>query len=213
MSATEGPQPFDVLQAEFMASAAEPKSFPPPARAEIAFAGRSNVGKSSMMNALMQRHGLVRTSSTPGCTRAVNVFHAVTRGGLDLQLVDLPGYGFAKRSKSERIQWGPLLEEYLQRRPTLRAVLVLIDVRRGLEDDDRQLLEFCALDRPGNAPVRTIVVATKLDLLPKAKRKPALAAIAKEAGTRVIGFSASSGDGREDIWKLVDKWVREGFES
>ncbi|MGZ3423779.1 MAG: ribosome biogenesis GTP-binding protein YihA/YsxC [Polyangiales bacterium] len=211
--ATGGPSPFDVLEAEFLASAAEPNSFPPPARAEIAFAGRSNVGKSSMMNALMQRKGLVRTSSTPGCTRAVNVFHAVTRGGLDLQLVDLPGYGFAKRSKSERIKWGPLLEEYLQRRPTLRAVIVLIDVRRGLEDDDRQLLEFCALDRPGNAPVRTVVVATKLDLLPKSKRKPALEAIAKTAGTRVIGFSADSSDGREDIWKLVDKWVREGFGS
>jgi GTP-binding protein len=196
-----------------MASAADPSSFPPPARAEIAFAGRSNVGKSSMMNALMQRHGLVRTSSTPGCTRAVNVFHAITRGGLDLQLVDLPGYGFAKRSKSERIQWGPLLEEYLQRRPTLRAVIVLVDVRRGLEDDDRQLIEFCSLPRPGNAPVRTLVVATKLDLLAKAKRKPAVAAIHQAAGTRVVGFSAHTGDGRTDIWKLLDKWVQEGFAS
>jgi GTP-binding protein len=153
----------------------------------------------------------VRTSSTPGCTRAVNVFHAVTRGGLDLQLVDLPGYGFAKRSKAERIKWGPLLEEYLQRRPTLRAVIVLVDVRRGVEEDDRQLLDFCALPRQGNAPVRTMVVATKLDLLPQSKRKPAIAAINQAAGTRVIGFSAENGDGREDIWKLLDKWVREGF--
>lgn len=208
---TDGPSPFDVLEAEFLASAAEPKSFPPPARAEIAFAGRSNVGKSSMMNALMQRHGLVRTSSTPGCTRAVNVFRAVTRGGLDLQLVDLPGYGFAKRSKSERIKWGPLLEEYLQLRPTLRAVIVLVDIRRGIEDDDRQLLEFCALPRPGNAPVRTLIVATKLDLLPKNKRKPAIMAINEAAGTRVIGFSAENREGREEIWKLLDRWVQEGF--
>ncbi len=210
---TQGTSPFDVLQAEFLASAGDPSSFPPPALAEIAFAGRSNVGKSSMMNALMQRHGLVRTSSTPGCTRAVNVFRAVTRGGLDLQLVDLPGYGFAKRSKSERITWGPLLETYLQQRPTLRAVIVLVDVRRGIEDDDRQLLEFCALDRPGNAPVRTMVVATKLDLLSKSKRKPALEAIKKSAGTRVIGFSASDGDGRLEVWTLLDRWAREGFAS
>jgi GTP-binding protein len=208
----EGPQPFDVLTAEFLAAAAGPSSFPPPALAEIAFGGRSNVGKSSMLNALMQRRGLVRTSSTPGHTRSVNVFHAVTRNGLDLQLVDLPGYGFAKRSKSELKQWGPLLESYIQGRPTLRAVVVLVDVRRGVEDDDVQLLEFCNAPRPGNAPLVTLVVATKLDLVPKAKRKPTLAALAasmpREARSRVIGFSAETMEGRLDVWKAIDRLVR-----
>lgn len=210
-TAAPGPSPYDVLIAEFVASAADEKSFPPPALAEIAFAGRSNVGKSSMMNAVMQRHALVRTSSTPGCTRAVNLFHAVTRGGLDLHLVDLPGYGFAKRSKKERIQWGPLLESYLLRRQTLRAVIVLVDARRGLEDDDRQLLEFCGAPRAGNAPMRTMVVATKLDLLAKAKRKPAIAAIAKDAGTRVIGFSSVNGDGRLEVLHAIERWMAEGI--
>lgn len=200
--------PFDVLVAEFLTAAATEASMPPPALAEIAFAGRSNVGKSSMMNAVMQRKGLVRTSSTPGCTRSVNIFHAQTRSGLDLHLVDLPGYGFAKRSKKERLDWGPLLEGYLQGRPTLRAVMVLIDVRRGLEHEEEQLLEFCELPRPGNAPLATYVVATKLDLLPKAKRKPTLSAIAAGAGRRVIGFSAESHDGRIEVWKAIDRVVR-----
>jgi GTP-binding protein len=204
--------PFDVLVADFATAAATAESMPPPALAEIAFAGRSNVGKSSMMNAMMQRRGLVRTSRTPGATRSVNIFHAQTRGGLDLHLVDLPGYGFAKRSKKERLDWGPLLEGYLKHRPTLRAVMVLIDARRGLEDDDEQLLEFCELPRPGNAPVATFIVATKLDLLPKAKRKPTLAAIASAAGRRVIGFSAESHDGRIETWKAIDRIVRGGEE-
>lgn len=208
MSEESGPQPWDVLTAEFLAAAADPSSLPPPALAEIAFGGRSNVGKSSMLNALMQRRGLVRTSSTPGATRSVNVFRAVTRNGLDLHLVDLPGYGFAKRSKTERKTWGPLLESYLQGRPTLRAVVVLVDVRRGVEDDDLQLVEFCSAPRAGNAPLTTIVVATKLDLIPKAKRKPTLAAIAAAAGTRVIGFSAESSEGRIDVWKAIDRLVR-----
>lgn len=205
-----GPQPFDVLAAEFVSAAVSEESMPPPALAEIAFAGRSNVGKSSMMNAVMQRKGLVRTSSTPGCTRSVNIFHATTRNALDLHLVDLPGYGFAKRSKKERLDWGPLLEGYLTKRQTLRAVFVLIDVRRGLEDDDEQLLEFMALPRPGNAGLATYVVATKIDLLPKNKRKPILAAIAEKCGRRVIGFSAETFEGRNEVWKVIDRLVRGG---
>lgn len=209
-AAAPGPSPYDVLVAEFIAAATTAESLPAPALAEVAFAGRSNVGKSSMMNAVMQRKGLVRTSSTPGHTRSVNIFHATTREQLDLHLVDLPGYGFAKRSKKERLDWGPLLEDYLRKRPTLRAVFVLIDVRRGIEDDDMQLLEFCALPRPGNAPLATFIVATKIDLIPKAKRKPTLEAIKAAAGRRVIGFSAESHDGRAEVWIAIDRLVRQG---
>ncbi len=208
MNTETGPQPFDVLVAEFVAAAAEGNQLPPPALAEVAFAGRSNVGKSSMLNAVMQRKGLVRTSSTPGHTRSVNIFHATTRSGLDLHLVDLPGYGFAKRSKDERKKWGPLLEGYLQQRQTLRAVMILIDVRRGVEDDDMQLIEFCAMPRPGNAPLTTYVIATKVDLIPKAKRKPTLAAIQQMCGRRVIGFSAETQEGRPEIWKAIDRQIR-----
>jgi GTP-binding protein len=199
--------PFDVLDAQFVASTGASGTLPAPALAEIAFAGRSNVGKSSAMNALMQRHGLVRTSSTPGYTRTVNLFSVRTRGGLDLCLVDLPGYGFAKRSKAEKKEWGPLLESYILGRPSLRLVVLLIDVRRGLEDDDRALLEFCAQPRPGNAPLATAVVATKLDLLPKNKRKPQLEALSKAAGYKIMGLSAETGEGREAVWKLLSRTV------
>lgn len=211
MSFAEGTSPFDVLRAEFVAATTEDAgALPAPALTEIAFGGRSNVGKSSMMNALLQRRGLVRTSSTPGCTRGVNVFLAETRGGLRVHLVDLPGYGFAKRSKAEKLRWGPLLEGYLLTRATLRAVVVLCDIRRGLEDDDLQLLEFASAERPGQAPLETLVVATKLDLLPKAKRKPAVAALAATAGRRVVGFSSVEDLGREDVWRFVDRQVRGG---
>jgi len=202
--------PHDVIEAEFLAAAVDEASMPAPALFEVAFAGRSNVGKSSMLNALMQRRGLVRTSSTPGCTRSINLFQARTRGGLTLQFVDLPGYGFAKRSKAERIKWGPLLESYLQKRPTLRMVVVIVDARRGVEDDDEQLIEFCGLPRKGNAPVSTIVVATKLDLLPKAKRKPTLAALRKASGLPVIGFSSvetQESDGRDEIFRAIERAV------
>jgi GTP-binding protein len=206
-AAPSAPSPYDVTTAEFVASAADDASMIPPTIAEIAFGGRSNVGKSSMMNVLMQRKGLVRTSNTPGCTRAVNFFRVVTRGGLDLHLVDLPGYGFARRSKEERRHWGTLLEGFVLGRQTLRAVVVVVDARRGLEDDDRALLEFCAEPRPGNAPLRTLVVATKLDALPKAKRKPLLASVKAAAGRPVIGFSSIEVQGRDEAWRAIERAV------
>jgi GTP-binding protein len=207
MARDAGAYGHDVLHAEFVASAVDTASLPAPTIAEIAFGGRSNVGKSSMLNALMQRRGLVRTSSTPGCTRAINLFDARTRDGLRVHLVDLPGYGFAKRSKTERTQWGELIERYLVTRPTLRAMVVIVDARRGVEDDDVQLLEFCAQPRPGNAPLTTIVVATKLDLLPKAKRKPAIEAMRKVAKRPVVGFSAETSEGRDLVWRAIDRVV------
>ncbi|MFI5301163.1 MAG: ribosome biogenesis GTP-binding protein YihA/YsxC [Polyangiales bacterium] len=196
---------WDVLDASFLTAAMTEASMPPPTIAEVAFAGRSNVGKSSMMNALMQRRALVRTSSTPGCTRGINMFHARTRGGLELNLVDLPGYGFAKRSKQEKSTWGALIEQYLIGRPTLRAVLLLIDARRGLEADDHALIEFCSQKRPGNAPVVVRVIATKLDLVPKSKRKPTVDALAKSAGRPVHGFSASEAIGRIEAWRAIER--------
>lgn len=196
---------WDVLDATFLTAAMTEASMPPPTIAEVAFAGRSNVGKSSMMNALMQRRGLVRTSSTPGCTRGINIFHARTRSGLELNLVDLPGYGFAKRSKAEKSTWGSLIEWYLLGRPTLRAVLLLVDARRGLESDDHALIEFCSQKRPGNAPVVVRVIATKIDLVPKAKRKPLIAALNTSAGRPVHGFSAAEAIGRVDAWRAIER--------
>lgn len=191
---------MDIVDAKFIAGAVSNADLPPPAFAEIAFAGRSNVGKSSLVNSLVRRRKLVRTSSTPGCTRAINIFRIKLVGDAELDFVDLPGYGWANRSKAERTSWGPLIEGFLKNRPGLRAVVVITDIRRGLEPDDEQLLEY--LDHLG---LRSIVVATKLDKLPKSKQKPALEKVRKRAGRPVLGYSAVSGDGRDALWKRLLK--------
>ena len=191
-----------VLEAGFVAAATQEKQLPPvdATVAEIAFAGRSNVGKSSLLNALLQRKNLVRTSRTPGCTRAINVFEAELDDGFRVRLVDLPGYGYAKRSKGERGEWGPMLEGYLQTRARLDAVVLIVDVRRGLEDDDAQLVEF--VTRAGRG---VVVVATKLDKLARAQQKPALARVREKAGGGVIGFSGVTGEGRAALWARLEK--------
>jgi GTP-binding protein len=197
-----------VVHAEFVAGATRAADLPPPTLMEVAFAGRSNVGKSSLLNAMMQRRSLARTSSTPGCTRQLNVFEVRCADGLSLRFVDLPGYGWAKRSKSERGEWQDMIEGYLRTRAGLRAVVLLVDVRRGVEDEERQLVEFLRGPREvsDSAPLETILVATKIDKLGAAQRKPALAALQARAGVpgpRAIGFSAVKGDGREELWSRI----------
>jgi GTP-binding protein len=192
---------MDVLDAEFVAGATGLEQLPPPTFAEVAFAGRSNVGKSSLINNLVQRKKLVRTSSAPGCTRAINIFRVRLRaddqeGHLDL--VDLPGYGYAQRSKAERRSWGPLIEGFLRRRPGLRGAVVILDIRRGLQDEDEQLLEFLEA-----VEVTPIIVATKLDKLPASKRKLAVAALRRELDRPVVPYSAVTGEGRDLLWKQL----------
>jgi|GEM_PF-157247 len=233
---------YRVIAADFTAGATVATGLPAPAIAEVAFAGRSNVGKSTLLNMLMQRKNLVRTSNTPGATRQINFFGCkvqlplpkpapvseTAEGGeetastkeaappaapaapteqpvLDLILVDLPGYGFAKVSKSEARSWGPMMEGYLTTRIALRAVFVLVDARRGPEDDDFQLVEFMKGPRAAQSarPVEVIIVATKLDKLPKNQQKPAIEAISKKAGVRVIGASGETAAGREDLWRKI----------
>jgi|SRR5579859_1048376 len=194
-----------VVHAEFVAGAEDLASLPPPTLVEVAFAGRSNVGKSSLLNATMQRRGLARTSGTPGCTRQLNVFEVRCADGLSLNFVDLPGYGWAKRSKAERAHWQGMIEGYLQGRAGLRAVVLLADVRRGMEDEEHQLVDFLRQPRRVShpKPLDVIVVATKIDKLGVAARKPALEAFRKAAGTRPIGFSAVTGEGREPLWARI----------
>jgi GTP-binding protein len=201
--------PNRVVEAEFAAGAIRVEQLPAPVLVEVAFAGRSNVGKSSLLNAMMQRNKLVRTSNTPGCTRQINVFRCATADGLALHLVDLPGYGYAKLSKAEKSTWGAMLEGYLQSRITLRAMVLLVDLRRGLEDDDLALLEFMHDVRgpdaatPSLPEVHRVVVATKLDKLPLNKQKPALAAFKRDTGVAPVGFSAVTGAGRGELWARI----------
>lgn len=196
-------QPWDVVEASFEAGAQGPTHLPPETVPEVAFAGRSNVGKSSLMNALMARRNLVRTSATPGCTRQISFFATRARDGLALRMVDLPGYGYAKRSKGERDAWAELIEHYLLHRASLRVVAVLVDARRGVEEEERQLLDFLAT-RPEPRPA-TIVVATKIDKLPKSQRRAALERVTK--GGRVLGVSATELDGIADLWREVRRFT------
>jgi GTP-binding protein len=182
--------------ASFLAAATQPGHYPPLGAPEIAVAGRSNVGKSSFLNALLGRRGLVRTSRTPGRTRQMNFFAVEDT----LRFVDLPGYGFAVGPASERAAWGPLIEDYLACRETLRGAIVLVDVRRGLEADDRQLLEYLA-----HVGVAAAVVVTKIDKLPRSAAAGAVARI--EASVPVLPFSARTGVGRDAVWTLLRAWL------
>jgi GTP-binding protein len=197
------PIPPRIVEASFAAAAGPGAVLPAPTLPEIAFAGRSNVGKSTLMNAIMGRKNLVRTSNTPGCTRTVNMFHTRASDGLEVYLVDLPGYGYAKRSKAEKTQWGPLLEDYLSARSSLRAVVILVDVRRGIEDEENDLIEFIATSQRVSRPTMPILlVATKTDKLPASQRKPALAKVGRK-GLPALGVSGETGEGVDVLWKKL----------
>lgn len=193
-----------VVEADFLAGATTLELFPPPVISEIAFAGRSNVGKSSLMNCLTGRKGLVRTSQTPGCTRQISWFKTISDDKAEIHLVDLPGYGYAKRSKTERKEWAGLIEGYLLERSTLKGVMLLIDVRRGLEPDDAELITMLR-DQPrvSRQPLEVGIIATKLDKLSGSQQKPALAKLQKEIGHPVLGFSAVDGTGRVPLWRKL----------
>jgi GTP-binding protein len=193
------PKEVRISEAEFTAGAQKREQIPPPGGPEIAFAGRSNVGKSSLLNMMLARKGLARTSRTPGCTRQINFFDVAVASGPKLVFVDLPGYGYAKVSKAESRDWKQLLEAYLQERPTLEAVVVLVDARRGVEQEERDLIEFLRLRK--GLPV--FVAVTKLDKLSKSEQKPRLAQIERDSRVKVVGTSAETGAGREELWERL----------
>jgi GTP-binding protein len=196
-----------IRNAAFAAAAHRAKELPAPVSVEIAFAGRSNVGKSSLLNRLMQRKGLARTSSTPGCTRAITFYTVTLAGGQELSFVDLPGYGYAKRSKAERQQWGELIDGYLTERPTLRALLLLVDVRRGLEADDLGALELVEKHSTPDRPrLDTVIIATKLDKLPLSARRAALAKL-RQGGRRAVGFSTEIPETTADVWRALEPLI------
>ncbi len=184
-------------QSRFLASAPRWREAPVPPWPQVAFAGRSNVGKSSLINALLGRHRLARTSSTPGRTQAINLF-AVDECFL---LADLPGYGYAKAPLAVVRQWVANVRDYVERCRELRCVVLLLDVRRDPADQD---LEFAALVR--GAGVALVAVATKCDKLGRGKRTERLRAIERTLGLapgELIETSAKSGAGRRELWARV----------
>jgi GTP-binding protein len=188
------------VTARFVGAAAAPGGEPPARLPEVALAGRSNVGKSSLLNRLLGQRGLARVSGTPGRTRQMNFFEVDGRW----TLVDLPGYGFAVGPEAERRAWGPLVEGYLRGRPTLRGVVVIVDVRRGLGAEEAELLAFLAA-----VGRRAAVVATKLDKLGRGAARTALDALRRDVDPSLplVGFSARTGEGRDALYRVIDAWL------
>lgn len=188
-----------ILSAEFVTSATEPSQFPAGDLPEIAFAGRSNVGKSSLLNAMLGRKSLARVSQTPGRTRLVNFFRVAVADKHDREFlfVDLPGYGYAKVAKAVQEQWGPMIEGYLSVRSALRGVVLLTDVRRG-EQDEINLARWIVAQGLG-----LIAVATKIDKLPRGQRAQGIRDLETLLGVPVIGCSAETGEGMDGVWKAI----------
>ena len=192
------------LQARFLTSAAKPQDFPPEAGPELAFAGRSNVGKSSAINALAGRKRLAFFSKTPGRTQTINFYDLGDQG----RLADLPGYGHATAPKSLRASWDVLIGGYLTGRRSLGAVVVLMDARRPLTANDRQFLEWL---RP--VPALRLVLLSKSDKLTRAERAKTLASTRAALDTaamssEVMLFSSKSDEGVEEARGLLERWLR-----
>ncbi len=181
------------LDAKFVTSAFAPEGYPRWDRAELALAGRSNVGKSSVLNALAAAKNLARTSRTPGRTRALNFFSV----GGDLAIVDLPGYGFAKIPQSEAARIAALMNDYLSRRERLAGLVMLVDARRGPEREEIDLAALAA-----GRGVKLIAVATKCDKLRRSERAAALARF-KPLGVEPILCSALSAEGIDDLRRRI----------
>ncbi|MBS2023021.1 MAG: YihA family ribosome biogenesis GTP-binding protein [Deltaproteobacteria bacterium] len=203
-----------LLSAQFLASAETKKSWPEPGAPEVAFCGRSNVGKSSCLNALANQHGLARVSRTPGRTRLLNFFDfkisEKTRSGArgpthELRLVDLPGYGYASGPKSEKAGWGSMIDTFLTERESLRALVILVDGDLGPQESDRAMVDFAR-----TLPHQLIVVATKIDKHSKSRREGLLqkaASFLKLDRDQVLGFSSKEKLGVDELWHTLVKAV------
>ena len=193
-----------VKSTDFIKSATKPANYPESDLPEIAFAGRSNVGKSSLINVLVNRKNLVRTSSTPGRTQLINFFDV--NGAFTL--VDLPGYGFAKVPLEVKRQWGPMMQTYLSSRANLRGVVLIMDVRRIPRDEDLQMLAWLR-----TFSVTPLLVVTKCDKVSKNERERQLGLIAKELGvdrSELTPFSALSREGLDKIWFRIEEVLASG---
>jgi len=187
-----------IKSAEFVTSAVKPSQYPPADMPEIAFAGRSNVGKSSLINTLVNRKRLVKTSTTPGRTQLVNFF--IVNGAF--AFVDLPGYGYARVPVSIKKTWGPMIETYLKGRENLKGVVLLMDIRRVPQQEEKTFIDWLS-----HYNILPVLVLTKADKLSKSKQAQQRVVIAEALGVDVNGlipFSAKTRMGRKEVWEAIE---------
>jgi GTP-binding protein len=193
-----------ITSVEFVISAVAPKQYPTDGLPEIALVGRSNVGKSSLLNKMMNRKGLARTSSKPGKTQTLNYF----RVNHQLYFVDFPGYGYAKVARSIKEQWGKMIETYLTHRKELRFIIQLIDIRHAPSKDDIAMYDWCK-----QIGIPTVVVATKGDKIARGRWLQHTKVIRQQLNMRgddtIIVFSAETGQGRDELWNEILRRLRE----
>jgi len=190
-----------IKTATFVKSAVVPEDYPDTGVPEIAFVGRSNVGKSSLINKMVQRKALAKTSSTPGKTRLINFFLV---NGL-IGFVDLPGYGYAKVSKTERESWGVMIDRFLSRRRELKGVVLIQDIRRDQADMDRKMIEM--IRRHG---IPLIIVLTKADKFTRGKQNERVKKIISSselADRKPVLFSSQTGAGRDELWEAIGELI------
>ncbi|MDQ7784467.1 MAG: ribosome biogenesis GTP-binding protein YihA/YsxC [Desulfomonilaceae bacterium] len=186
--------------AVFIRAAEKKEDYPKGGLSEIAFAGRSNVGKSSAINTLLARRNLVRTSKTPGRTRMLNFF-LINESFI---FVDFPGYGYAAVPQAVKDKWGPMVETYLTSRKELAGVVLIVDSRHGFMESDRRLIEFL-----GHHGIVTVVVATKADKLNRGKIRDRQRAMTEDLGANVpvVPFSSHTGEGKNELWNQIKKLI------
>ena len=198
---------MNVINASMIITAGNKSQFPESLVPEIAFAGKSNVGKSSLINCIINRKALARTSSQPGKTQTINFYNIENK----LNFVDLPGYGYAKVSKVQREKWGKLIEDYLSHRDTLKQVILLVDIRHEVSENDKMMYDWIAYYHH-----HVIVVATKADKIKRSQLQKHTAMIKKGLALReedtLITFSAETKQGKDEIWELLDRFVEQDEE-
>ncbi len=180
-------------------------SLPDNAKPEVAFSGKSNVGKSSLINGLLNRKSLARTSSQPGKTQTINFYNV----NHELYLVDLPGYGYAKVNQETKAKWGRMIENYLHNSRQLKAVFLLIDIRHAPSANDKDMYDWIV--HQGYSP---IIIATKLDKIKRSQIQKQLKILREGLqlvpGTKILPFSAETKQGREEIWETIEGFMEEG---